>query len=309
VLENIILAFIPAILLMILGGVLRTISFVNAEFWPGAERISYFVLVPCLFIYSLSSSDLSNLPVGQLGAILALPILFASFLLVVSKPLMPLDGPGFTSVFQGSIRFNNYLGATIASSLYGTKGLAIAAVATAVIVPTVNVLCVLIFAHFGPKKPSILGIIRSTTLNPLIVGCSIGVALQVYGIHLPPGIEPVFKSLGAASLPLGLLCVGAAFNYKSILQSLRPAVLASLFKFALLPVLAALILVYYGLHGPIADITLLYLALPTTSASYIVAKQMGGDAPMMAGIIAIQTLAGIILTPLMLVAIFSLSGK
>jgi hypothetical protein len=35
---------------------------------------------------------------------------------------------------------------------------------------------------------------------------------------------------------------------------------------------------------------------------------MGGDAPMMAGIVALQTLLGIIITPLVLVAVFQLTS-
>lgn len=306
--EGVILAFVPALLLMALGAGLRAVAFVSDGFWPGAERISYFVLVPCLFIHTLSTTDMSEVPVVQLAPVLAAPILIASAVLVAFKPLMSVDGPGFTSVFQGSIRFNNYLGATIASGLYGATGLALAAVATAVIVPTVNILCVLIFARFGPIKPSMAGIFRSTAFNPLIIGCLIGVSLQIAQLRLPPGVEPAFKSLGAASLPVGLLCVGAAFKGGDLLRSLRPAILASLVKFALLPVIAATALTYYHVNGPAAGVTLLYLTLPTASASYIVAKQMGGDAPMMAGIVALQTLLGVILTPIVLVAVFQLTS-
>jgi malonate transporter and related proteins len=308
VIEGVILAFVPALLLMALGASLRAASFVGDGFWPGAERISYFILVPCLFIHSLSMTDLTGVPVAQLAPILAAPIVLASAVLVAFRPLMSVDGPGFTSVFQGSIRFNNYLGATIASGLYGATGLALAAVATAVIVPTVNILCVLIFARFGPIKPSIAGIFRSTAFNPLITGCLIGVLLQIAKVRLPVGLEPAFKSLGAASLPLGLLCVGAAFKGGDLLRSFRPAILASLVKFALLPLIAAAVLSYYRVNGPAAGVSLLYLTLPTASASYIVAKQMGGDAPMMAGIVALQTLLGIIITPLVLVAVFQLTS-
>ncbi len=306
--QGVILAFAPALILMALGAALRAACFVNEGFWPGAERISYFILVPCLFIHSLSMTDLSGVPVAQLAPILAAPIVLASGLLVAFRPLLSVDGPGFTSVFQGSIRFNNYLGATIAVGLYGPAGLALAAVATAVIVPTVNIICVLIFARFGPLKPSIAGIMRSTAFNPLILGCLIGIALQYLKLRLPPGVEPAFKSLGAASLPLGLLCVGAAFKGRDILNSFHWAILSSLFKFALLPLIAAGVIAYFGLHGPAAGVSLLYLTLPTASASYIVAKQMGGDAPMMAGIVALQTILGIIVTPFVLVAVFELAA-
>ncbi len=63
------------------------------------------------------------------------------------RPLLRVDGPAFTSVFQGSVRFNNYVGVTLAAGLFGTKGIALAAICNAAIVPTVNILCVLVFGR------------------------------------------------------------------------------------------------------------------------------------------------------------------
>ncbi|MGQ5288271.1 hypothetical protein ACULN0_02765 [Pectobacterium actinidiae] len=50
---------------------------------------------------------------------------------------------------------------------------------------------------------------------------------------------------------------------------------------------------------------MLFQALPTASSSYIMARQLGGDAPLMAGIIAVQTLvAGVALS----LAVLGLTG-
>jgi len=47
----------------------------------------------------------------------------------------------------------------------------------------------------------------------------------------------------------------------------------------------------------------LFQALPTASSSYILARQLGGDAPLMAGIIAGQTLLAVIALPLVVMSI------
>ena len=43
---------------------------------------------------------------------------------------------------------------------------------------------------------------------------------------------------------------------------------------------------------------LLFQALPTASSSYIMARQLGGDAPLMAGITAAQTVLAALAIPL-----------
>ncbi|MET9871546.1 AEC family transporter, partial [Streptomyces sp. NPDC006386] len=51
-----------------------------------------------------------------------------------------------------------------------------------------------------------------------------------------------------------------------------------------------------GSHALI--IAVLFQALPTATSSYILSRQLGGDAPLMAGITATQTLLGIAAVPI-----------
>jgi predicted permease len=47
---------------------------------------------------------------------------------------------------------------------------------------------------------------------------------------------------------------------------------------------------------------MLFHSLPTASSAYILSRQLGGDAPLMAGIIAFQTLLAAVTMPLTLLA-------
>ena len=294
------LALAPVVLLIAFGFAMRARGFLPDAFWPHAERLSYFVLLPALFINGLATADLSGVPVASLALVLAGTVLATSLLLVAARPLMPVDGAAFTSIFQGGIRFNNYVGVTMAAGLFGAKGVALAAVANAAIVPTVNVLCVLVFARFGTARPSIKGVLRQLATNPLIIACAIGIALQVSGLGLPPGLEGTMRALGQASLPLGLLCVGAALEFGSARAWVGPIVVSSLVKFGLMPLVTYAALTIAGLGGTAAIIALLFHALPTASSSYILARQLGGDAPLMAGITAAQTVLAGAVIPLVL---------
>jgi predicted permease len=294
------LALAPVVLLIAFGFAMRARGFLPDAFWPHAERLSYFVLLPALFIHGLATADLSGVPVASLALVLAGTVLATSLLLVAARPLMPVDGAAFTSIFQGGIRFNNYVGVTMAAGLFGAKGVALAAVANAAIVPTVNVLCVLVFARFGTARPSIKGVLRQLATNPLIIACAIGIALQVSGLGLPPGLEGTTRALGQASLPLGLLCVGAALEFGSARAWVGPIVVSSLVKFGLMPLVTYAALTIAGLGGTAAIIALLFHALPTASSSYILARQLGGDAPLMAGITAAQTVLAGAVIPLVL---------
>jgi predicted permease len=294
---TLLLALVPIALLIALGAWLRRAQLVTEAFWPQAERLGYYVLLPALFLHSLATARLDDVPVQGMILTLVLSTLAVAIALVLARRLFAVDDAAFTSLFQGGVRFNNYVGVSAAAGLFGAHGIALAAVANAAIVPTVNILCVLVFARYGTGvRPSAAGILRQLALNPLVVACFFGILLQLSGLGLPPGLDTMLKALGQASLPLGLLCVGAALNLAAARSWARPIGLSSVAKFVLMPSVTLLTCHFLGLRGEAAIAAILFQALPTASSSYIMARQLGGDAPLMAGIIAGQTLlAGVAL--------------
>ncbi|MFC7662675.1 AEC family transporter [Methylorubrum suomiense] len=293
----VVLALLPVVLLIALGMGLRRCGFLDERFWPQAERLAYFVLLPCLFFHGLATAQLDALPVFDLALTLVVATVAVAACVVALRPLMRIDGPAFTSVFQGSVRFNNYVGVTLAAGLFGAKGIALAAICNAAIVPTVNILCVVVFARYGSARLDGRGITRQILTNPLVVSSVAGIAFRFTGLGLPPGLEPALRTLGAASLPLGLLCIGAALEFGAARLWTGPIAVASLYKFAAMPFATMLSALALGLSGPALTVALVFQVLPTASSAYIMARQLGGDASLMAGIIAVQTLLALAAIP------------
>ncbi|PWC91119.1 AEC family transporter [Azospirillum sp. TSO5] len=303
--DDILLALLPIILLIGLGKLLQYCCFLDKGFWPQAERLGYYVLLPCLFFHGLATARLDSLPVGELALTLILSTVVVAALVILLRPLMKVDGPAFTSVFQGSVRFNNYVGVTLAAGMFGAKGIALAAICNAAIVPTVNILCVLVFARHGSAKLSGRGILKQLVTNPLVMASLGGIVFQTLTLGVPPGLDPAMRTMGAASLPLGLLCVGAALEFSTARQWIGPVASSSVMKFLAMPVATVFAAMLIGLKGPALTTALLFQGLPTASSAYILARQLGGDAPLMAGITATQTVLALVAIPLVLVGITS----
>ena len=299
---SLLIALLPIAFLIALGACLKHRQFLADTFWAQAERLAYYVLLPCLFFHGLATAKLDGVPIQSMVSVLILSTVVVSLMLLGARVLITRDNAAFTSVFQGGIRFNNYVGVSAAAGLFGVQGVALAAVANAAIVPTVNILCVLVFARFGSSgRMTFSKVLKQLALNPLVLACFAGGLIQVLGWGLPVGIEPMLKALGQASLPLGLLCVGAALEFGSIKQWLRPVGYSSLVKFLVMPLVTLGACHLFRLEGKAAIAALLFQALPTASSSYIMARQLGGDAPLMAGIIACQTLLAGVALPLVIV--------
>ncbi|MFQ3622065.1 MAG: AEC family transporter, partial [Acetobacteraceae bacterium] len=289
-LDPALLALVPVALLIGLGWALRRHAFAPDPFWAGAERLCYVVLLPALLAHGLGTADLAGVPVAGLAAALVAPLLLAAALLVALRPLLAIDGPAFTSVFQGGIRFNNYVGLALAAAMFGPAGIGLAAVANAAIVPTVNVLSVLVFARFGSARATPAGTLRALATNPLILASAAGALWQATAAPVPAVIALALRSLGQASLPIGLLCVGAAFAPRVLGARPLATAVSCAVKFLVLPASTALACDAAGVTGQAAAVAVLFASLPTASSAYILARQLGGDAALMSGITTLQTL-------------------
>jgi NAD(P)-dependent dehydrogenase (short-subunit alcohol dehydrogenase family) len=114
---TLLLSLLPIALLIGLGKGSRQSGFLGEAFWPAAERLGYFVLLPALFFHSLATAQLEALPVRDTMLILVLSTLTVAGLLVASRRFISLDDPAFTSLFQGSVRFNTYVGVSAAAGV------------------------------------------------------------------------------------------------------------------------------------------------------------------------------------------------
>lgn len=298
---NILLVVLPVFALILVGNVLRRRGFPGDDFWAPVERLVYWVLFPALLVTTLAEADFTRLAAGRMIVTIVTAILVMTAITLALRPILGVTGPTFTSVYQGTVRMNAYIGLSVALGVYGTEGLAAAALTVAAFVPLVNVLGVLILARYGSNaQPGLRRTVVMLARNPLIVACALGGSLNLTGIGLPPVIGPVLDILSRAALPLGLLAVGAALNLGAVRRSVAIVLGTSALKLLGLPALAALGVWLVGLRGVEAFVALLFAALPTATSSYILARQLGGDAPLMANLVTVQTLASLLTLPVVL---------
>lgn len=208
--------------------------------------------------------------------------------LLLARRLRGWPAGRFGAITQGILRFNTYLGLAAVGSLFGQEGLTLAAIMLALMVPTVNVLSVWsLTAERGISARSLLLPILS---NPLILACAGGALFNLTGIGLPGGTDRLLSLLAAASLPLGLLCVGAALKPEQLGGEVPALAWNSVLRLLAMPLLAWA--VAWGLNLPTMEsaVLVLFFALPTAPTAYVLTRQLGGDSQLMAGIITLQTL-------------------
>ncbi|MDA3147119.1 AEC family transporter [Leucobacter sp. UCMA 4100] len=295
-------AIVPILFLLALGALLRRRCLTDAISWGGLSWMSYWVFTPALFISSISQTDLTVIQPGALMLSLAVPTLVVAALAFVAARLTQADGPQLTSLVQGSIRINTYIGLIFASALHGQEGVAAFALASAVIVPLVNLICVSTLAVYGARDHAVkrVPLWRELIGNPLILACAMGLLLNVLPVALPSVAIATLDMLAAPALACGTLIVGAALHFTFRRSDLLHIGIVTILKLAILPAAAIAIALQFEMAGASLTSIVLICAVPTAPSAYVLASRMGGDTRLIAGTTGVQTLVALATMPIAL---------
>ncbi|MDI7774133.1 AEC family transporter [Asticcacaulis sp. EMRT-3] len=306
-LMTILAGLLPIFLLIALGYVLKKSAFLPLPAWRPVETFAVYVLYPGFLVPAIWHADLSGPSAGPVGLAVLITIAIAALLGLALKPVLKLSGPTYSSVFQGLIRFNSFVFIPVAAALFGPKALGIAAVAVSALIPTTNLLSILVLAHWGEpegeavrRTPAQLA--RTVVTNPIFAACLLGLALNF--LHVPglPPIEKALTMLGEAAIPTGLILAGAGLSFGYV--AARPLLVGAIavFKVLIMPVICWYICFRLGGDRLAQGVALCCGAAPTAAAGYVLARHMGGDAPLMAGVIALTTVMSAVAVPVLLYA-------
>ena len=296
-------SLLPVFLVIALGVFLKQIRFISDEAWQGMEKVAFWVMFPALLVESIVRADLAGTGASRLASTLIMSVLtFGLIVWLLRKPLqrmLHMNGPSYTSFFQGATRWNAFIALAVVVRLYGQEGLTLMAVALGSMIPVLQVTNVLILsAYAAAEPPSWSRLARTLVRNPLLWACIVGMAINLLGI---PVYEPLLTAanvIGRGGLGVGLLVVGAGLVVRDVLRPGAAVLVATLFKFALFPALASAVCFAFGLSGLEFYVAMLAAAMPTATNGYILARQMGGDAPLLASIVTFQTAVAIVTVPL-----------
>ncbi|MDF1749459.1 MAG: AEC family transporter [Alphaproteobacteria bacterium] len=298
---EIVLTIAPIFLLIVLGNILRRNGIPSVDFWNINDKLVYWVLFPALLFKTTSTLTLSGSVIGYYAIVILGGFFAAVIYSLLAMKVFKISAPSGTSLLQGCSRHNTFIALAVAERLFGADGLALAAMVTAVLIPVTNIVVVTSMVSLLPKKPGRslpAAILRDLTRNPLLVSIVIGMSLNLLGVGAIPVLHQTAAILGAAALPIMLLCIGANLHFTAMRAGMLPTYLSMFGKFIVFPAAVFGLVLLTGLDGKMAIIPLIFACVPTAASSFTLARQMGGDAPLAASIVTIQTLISFLSLPL-----------
>ncbi|WP_346909523.1 AEC family transporter [uncultured Roseibium sp.] len=298
-------ALLPVILVIAAGYLVARIGLITGDQWHGIERLTYFVLFPAILFKTTALVDFSSLPTLPMGGTLFASVFIMAAIMLALRPVFlsvwGITGPRFTSIFQGVLRWNGFIALAVAAEVIGSDGVALVAVAMVFMIPILNAMCVLVLSRYtGGEAPTTAKILRDLYTNPFIVSILAGLGMNLSSLPIPSILQSTLTILGSAALPVGIVCVGAGLDLAALRRPGPALTSGTLIRLIGMPLVVAGFAWVFGVTGPALAAIIIVASVPSAGSSYVLARQMGGDAKLMAEILTLQTVAGIVTIPLML---------
>ena len=286
---------LPDFLLILLGFILVRFTHLDKNIWTSAEKLVYYLLFPALLFNAINQTRFDWGGTYTMIFVAGIAFFSAMGLSFISKWIFKPTDLSWSSGFQTAFRFNSYIAFAAAGRLAGEEGVALMALISGCLVPIANAAAV-----WSLAKHSESHIFKELIKNPLIIATVLGLISNVLGLRLPDYLALSLSRLGAASIALGLLSVGAGLMW---VKSKKDGALVAYWtgiKLLACPAIALFFGKYFDLPQAQLNSVVLFAAMPTATSAYVLANRMGGDGPLVAICISAMTLAAALTLPMWL---------
>ena len=287
-------ATLPVFAVMVLGHLLRRGGFLTEGFCRVGNKLVFRLCLPAMLLRQMASLRPGELTDGGFLAYAFAGTLATVLLFWLLARKLLRDKTLVGAFAQGSFRGNTaLLGTVLLESICGSRAYAPLIILAAV--PLYNVLSVVILsleAGGGGKldRDRLVGALKGVAKNPILWGIVLGLPFSLLPISMPAAGDKVLSMLGNLASPLSLIVIGADFRWADALAKKAPTLGAAFLKLVVLPALVVLPGAALGFRQDALVALLVLAGTPSAVSSYIMAQNMGNDAVLANGIVAVTTL-------------------
>jgi len=284
----------PVFVLIILGSLLKYYHLAGDVFFNASDRMVYYIFFPAMLFWKIGGASTVGAGVdlkyclAAICSVLSVYILSSTFIKV-------FDVEDFKagSFSQSCYRFNTYIGMAVILNALGEKGVAFFGILIGFVIPVINILAVSTLIWFSGKRYSFrerMGVTaKELVLNPLIIACIAGMIYSRLSAGFPVFIDNSLRLAAMVTLPLALLSIGGSLTFKSLRHHFNLSLAASAFKLLLLPVMGYFFLKMFSVSGIAFQVVMIFFALPTSTAIYVLSSQLNSDTKYASSAIVLST--------------------
>jgi predicted permease len=284
----------PIFTLLLLGAILRRMGLTDGLFLRTSDRLIYYFFFPVMLFWKIGGASLENginwnFCLASLATLTAMYLLSA--LIIRFLPVADFQAGSFS---QSCYRFNTYIGVAVILNSFGTEGVKYFGIMIGFAIPLINLFAVSTCIWYSGQEVGfrrrMVIVARSLIANPLILGCLAGIVYSRMFGGFPVFINNSLSLISMVALPLALISIGGGLTFAGVRGNLGPALVAALLKLAVLPALGWVFFFLFNVTGLPYQVGMIFLALPASTAIYVLSSQMNSDTNLASAAIVISTL-------------------
>lgn len=286
-------ATVPIFFLILLGMFLRRIQLMDDAFTARLNTLVFRVCLPALLFHDMYRTDYRTNWNTAYVVYCALATL-ASILICTGVSYLLKDRSIQGEFIQTSYRSSaTILGIAVVQNLYHNVGMAPLMVIGAV--PIYNIAAVIILEMYRPDRGKLDAMLLRKTLhgiltNPIILSILLGFAWSLLRLPLPTIGDTTVDYVGRCATPLGIIAMGASFQWEKARQSAGPALVSTFIKLFGLCALFLPLGVYLGFRNDLLVAALVMCGSSTTISCFVMAKGMGHKGDLTISTVMLTTL-------------------
>lgn len=286
-------ATVPIFFLILLGMFLRKIQLVDDAFTARLNTLVFRVCLPALLFHDMYRTDYRTNWNTAYVVYCALATL-ASILICTGISYLLKDRSVQGEFIQTSYRSSaTILGIAVVQNLYHNVGMAPLMVIGAV--PIYNIAAVIILEMYRPGRGKLNAALLRKTLhgiltNPIIVSILLGFAWSLLRLPLPAIGDTTLDYVGRCATPLGIIAMGASFQWAKARQSAGPALVSTFIKLFGLCALFLPLGVHLGFRKDLLVAALVMCGSSSTISCFVMAKGMGHKGDLTISTVMLTTL-------------------
>lgn len=294
----------PVFALVILGKILRLYDFTHTDFLKTADRLVYFIFFPAMLFWKIGGASAAGIHWGLCFA--ALSGVAAIYLISsLCIPLFSIPAYQVGSYSQSCYRFNTYIGMAVIVNAVGEEGVRQFGIMVGFAIPFINVLAVSTLIWFSGRDMDLAQrgrmTLKALISNPLIIACLLGMLYSRLIGGFPRFVNNSFSLMTSVTLPLALLSIGGVLTFANVKGYLKISLLSSVLKLLVLPGIGYGFLRLFGVSGIPFKVGMIFFALPTSTAIYVLSSQLNSDTDLASASVVLSTVLSFISLSVILV--------
>ena len=286
-------ATVPVFAMIILGMFFKKIGIIDDVFASKMNKFVFLIPLPVLLFKDLATLDFKQIWDTKF-VLFCFFITIFSILIVTILSFLLKNKKNQGEFIQASYRSSAaLLGIALIQNVYGKATMALLMIIGSV--PLYNIMAVVVLSFFSPERKGIskemwMKTLKGIITNPILIGIVIGLCWSLLHLPMPTMLDKTVTSIGNVATPLGLMAMGATFDYKKALGDLKPAIGASGIKLFGFCALFLPLAIYFGFRKEQLIAILVMLGSATTVSCYVRAKNMGHTGVLTSSVVMLTTI-------------------